>query len=348
MYDHADDNLIVLRFQAATSNMSILFCESSSINAAMVQLLDKHEGICGILDCEDSAQLIWWRGQEATVELPHAYLELSEIEALLPLADEPDAKLPAGGRFCLRCTKEFTPDHPDETLCPECRGDEQRVPAPSKGTPTLTQLDPELANPPQIAYCIIHGGEFTPTSPDEVICPQCREKVESAPMPGNGKHKQKAHQNLSLLLSAARGRPDMNCWTPTLLLLVGRRRHGKCLSRASQVLEHRSGSQVACRFETPKQQEVFINEAETWIELGLHPNIVTCYYVRNIDNIPRVFAELVEGGSWQIDRGGKSLPSSKHSISPFKLPGGWHTHEKGLIHRDVKPANSRRLMASLK
>lgn len=342
LYDHADDNLIVLRFQAATSNMSILFCESSSINAAMVQLLDKHEGICGILDFEDSAQLIWWRGQEATVELPHAYLELSEIEALLPLADEPDAKLPASGRFCIRCTKEFTPDHPDDTLCPECRGDEQRVPAPSKGTPTLTQLDPELANPPQIAYCIIHGGEFTPTSPDEVICPQCREKVESAPMPGNGKHKQKAHQKpepASIRGAWPPGYELLDTYTVCCLLGVGG------MGSVYRVHHKYWNIDLAVKsplgFETPKQQEVFINEAETWIELGLHPNIVTCYYVRNIDNIPRVFAELVEGGSladW-IEEGKITTLEQALDIAIQIAWGLAYSHEKGLIHRDVKPAN---------
>ena len=41
----------------------------------------------------------------------------------------------------------------------------------------------------------------------------------------------------------------------------------------------------------------FVAEAETWVNLGVHPHIVSCYYVRTIDDIPRVFAECVEGGS---------------------------------------------------
>jgi serine/threonine protein kinase len=43
--------------------------------------------------------------------------------------------------------------------------------------------------------------------------------------------------------------------------------------------------------------ESFEREAETWVNLGLHPHIVSCYYVRRLGGIPRVFAEYVEGGS---------------------------------------------------
>jgi serine/threonine protein kinase len=44
-------------------------------------------------------------------------------------------------------------------------------------------------------------------------------------------------------------------------------------------------------------KENFIREAETWVKLHLHPHIVSCYYVGTIDEIPRIFAEYVDGGS---------------------------------------------------
>lgn len=44
-------------------------------------------------------------------------------------------------------------------------------------------------------------------------------------------------------------------------------------------------------------KEGFIREAETWINLDLHPNIVSCYYVRTLDGLPCIFAEYVAGGS---------------------------------------------------
>src|SRR5690606_14440150 len=34
----------------------------------------------------------------------------------------------------------------------------------------------------------------------------------------------------------------------------------------------------------------FEAECATWINLGLHPHTVTCYYVRRLGGIPRVFA----------------------------------------------------------
>src|SRR5438552_1657077 len=41
----------------------------------------------------------------------------------------------------------------------------------------------------------------------------------------------------------------------------------------------------------------FVREAETWVRLGLHPHIVSCYYVRTLGGIPRLFAEYIEAGS---------------------------------------------------
>jgi serine/threonine protein kinase len=45
--------------------------------------------------------------------------------------------------------------------------------------------------------------------------------------------------------------------------------------------------------------ENFEREAETWVNLGLHPHIVSCYYVRRIESSPVVFAEYLAGGSLQ-------------------------------------------------
>jgi hypothetical protein len=41
----------------------------------------------------------------------------------------------------------------------------------------------------------------------------------------------------------------------------------------------------------------FLIEAQTWVDLGLHPNIVQCWYVRELGGIPRVFMDYLEGGS---------------------------------------------------
>jgi serine/threonine protein kinase len=48
---------------------------------------------------------------------------------------------------------------------------------------------------------------------------------------------------------------------------------------------------------SPVSMANFETEAQTWVELGLHPNVVSCVYVRRLDGLPRVFAEWVDGGT---------------------------------------------------
>ena len=91
----------------------------------------------------------------------------------------------------------------------------------------------------------------------------------------------------------------------------------------------------------------FERECETWVGLGLHPNIVSCYYVRRLGGIPRVFAEFVDGGSlWDFIEEGhiyKGGPKkSLERICDIGIQMAWglqHAHDRGLVHQDVKPAN---------
>ena len=98
---------------------------------------------------------------------------------------------------------------------------------------------------------------------------------------------------------------------------------------------------------TAEQIESFEREAETWVNLGLHPHIVSCYYVRRLGGIPRIFAEFVEGGTladWirsrKLYKGGRD--QSLRSILDVAIQFAWglhYAHEKGLVHQDVKPGN---------
>ncbi len=100
-------------------------------------------------------------------------------------------------------------------------------------------------------------------------------------------------------------------------------------------------------FRTEQDKADFEEEAKTWVNLSLHPHIVTCYYVRRLGGVPRVFAEYIAGGSlaWWIQRrklysGGPAKALER--ILDIAIQVAWglqQAHEHGLIHRDVKPGN---------
>jgi WD40 repeat protein/serine/threonine protein kinase len=85
----------------------------------------------------------------------------------------------------------------------------------------------------------------------------------------------------------------------------------------------------------------FEREAETWVNLGLHPHTVSCYYVRRVDGVPRVFAEFVDGGSlYEWIRDGRLRAVDQILDVAIQFAWGLHyAHDQGLVHRDVKPAN---------
>lgn len=96
---------------------------------------------------------------------------------------------------------------------------------------------------------------------------------------------------------------------------------------------------------TRKQE--FIAECEHWIDLGMHLNIVTCYYVREIGGVPTIFSEWMSGGSLKdVVRSGELYRGRDSEVQERILDiaiqaerGLMYSHNKGLIHQDVKPGN---------
>lgn len=85
----------------------------------------------------------------------------------------------------------------------------------------------------------------------------------------------------------------------------------------------------------------FIREATTWISLGVHPNIASCYFVKNIEAIPRIFIEYIENGSL-YDWIYKGKVNSLEIVLKFSIQfcsGMEYAHRRGVIHRDIKPSN---------
>ncbi|MFE0413585.1 protein kinase domain-containing protein [Streptomyces tendae] len=100
-------------------------------------------------------------------------------------------------------------------------------------------------------------------------------------------------------------------------------------------------------FRHPVGREGFLAEARTWISLGLHPHLCSCFYVRAVDGIPRIFAEYAAGGSLRdlLDRGRLRAMEPERALG-FRLDlaiqvawGLEHAHRRGVVHQDVKPAN---------
>lgn len=90
-----------------------------------------------------------------------------------------------------------------------------------------------------------------------------------------------------------------------------------------------------------EDRALFLKEAETWIDIGFHPNIAACYYVRNIRENPRIFIEYVDGGAlnqWLNERPKAGWDVILDLMAQFS-DGLQHAHAKGLVHRDVKPGN---------
>lgn len=98
---------------------------------------------------------------------------------------------------------------------------------------------------------------------------------------------------------------------------------------------------------TETGKENFERECQTWIELGLHSNIVSCYFVRRIEGMPRLFAELAPDGTlrdWIADKrlyagAPKEALAKLLDVSIQFAWGLEHAHRQGLLHLDVKPGN---------
>ena len=98
------------------------------------------------------------------------------------------------------------------------------------------------------------------------------------------------------------------------------------------------------KFVSAEQQAVFKRECEAWIELGLHPHIVSCYYVRDINGVPSIFAEWMDDGSLkdQIEDGRLYASDASEKVLDVAIQfarGLHYAHSHKLIHQDVKPGN---------
>ena len=100
-------------------------------------------------------------------------------------------------------------------------------------------------------------------------------------------------------------------------------------------------------FKSRRVVEDFYREAETWVKLGKHRNIVEALGVIQIEGKPHILIEYVDGGNLRdrLVRGRVSVLEAMFFAIQFcqgminakyiELSG----EEKGIVHRDIKPEN---------
>jgi WD40 repeat protein/serine/threonine protein kinase len=243
------------------------------------------------------------------------------VAATCPACGLHSASVPAAlvGREvrCTRCKQRFT------------------IPAPDAAPPAATQYEEEPA-PPAPAATQWEEAEEPPPAPTaaepDVEAPVAARPARVAPAPP--------------VAPAAPGEWRVGDVVLDLYEVTGVLGQGG-MGRVYRV-RHR-GWDVDLAVKTPLASalralggpEAFEREAETWVGLGLHPHTVSCYYVRRVDGLPRVFAEFVDGGSLHEWIRKRRL-NSVDRILDVAIQFAWglhYAHEQGLVHCDVKPAN---------
>jgi tetratricopeptide (TPR) repeat protein len=91
----------------------------------------------------------------------------------------------------------------------------------------------------------------------------------------------------------------------------------------------------------------FYREAEVWVKLGNHENIVEAFYVSELDYKPHIFMEYVDGGDLRnrLSQGRFEVPEALSLAVQFchgmiyANSAELHGEQRGIVHRDIKPEN---------
>jgi len=87
--------------------------------------------------------------------------------------------------------------------------------------------------------------------------------------------------------------------------------------------------------------KMFINEAEVWVKLGAHKNIVRAEQVKNFDGKPYIFLEFINGSDLEqrIAQGALDILTATEYALQFCEGMNYAFKTMGVVHRDIKPSN---------
>ena len=90
---------------------------------------------------------------------------------------------------------------------------------------------------------------------------------------------------------------------------------------------------------TPDRLSRFEQEAQAAGALN-HPNILSIYHIGTHNGAPYIVSELLEGETLRERLAGGALPQRKATDFAWQIAKGLAAaHEKGIVHRDIKPDN---------
>jgi serine/threonine-protein kinase len=86
------------------------------------------------------------------------------------------------------------------------------------------------------------------------------------------------------------------------------------------------------------RRRALIGEAKLACQLN-HPNIAHIYDAGEVDGLPYIAMELVEGRTLRSLVGPPMEAADLHALARQAASALWHAHQKGIVHRDIKPEN---------
>ena len=206
-------------------------------------------------------------------------------------------------------------------------------------------------------FCIICGREFRPRDADTVICPDCGGPPE-APAPSQPQETMSGNGSQRMAQANRQVSTSPQEWQEGDVILDLYEVKGEVgrggLAAVYRVHHRRWNMDLAVKRPLPHLQqyadsmEAFTRQARAWLDLGLHPHIVTCYYVRRVGDVPCMFTEYIEGGSlkdWIEDRrlyAGDEREALKR-ILDVAIQFAWgleHVHQRGFVHQNAGPGSA--------